>query len=287
VYEIPQAARNAKGRAIINFIELEADEKIAAITPVDKVEAGKFVTTITRGGQIKKTELVEYENFRDKGIIGVRIADDDQLFTAIVTDGTAEFFVATKNGISIRFDEEQVRATGRATAGVKAIELDDGDGVVGLARTDAERKFVLAICERGYGKRTPIEEFRIQNRGGKGIILIDASDRNGPVVGIAMVKPEDEVMIITDRGQTIRTPIEGIRETGRNAQGVKVMRIEDDERVVAIEPINEGQNEDGQNDPPLEGESDEGSEAAAPNDSEAGPTEGVDQDSDDGGQEGA
>jgi len=258
VYEIPQAARNAKGRAIINFIEMEADEKIAAITPVDKVEAGKFVTTITRGGQIKKTELVEYENFRDKGIIGVRIADDDQLFTAIVTDGTAEFFVATKTGISIRFDEEQVRATGRATAGVKAIDLDEGDAVVGLARTDAERKFVLAICERGYGKRTPIEEFRIQNRGGKGIILIDASDRNGPVVGIAMVKPEDEVMIITDRGQTIRTPIEGIRETGRNAQGVKVMRIEDDERVVAIEPINEGQNE-----APLEGEAEDGAEEGA------------------------
>ncbi len=293
VYEIPQAARNAKGRAIINFIEMEADEKIAAITPVDKVEAGKFVTTITRGGQIKKTELVEYENFRDKGIIGVRIADDDQLFTAIVTDGTAEFFVATKTGISIRFDEEQVRATGRATAGVKAIDLDEGDAVVGLARTDAERKFVLAVCERGYGKRTPIEEFRIQNRGGKGIILIDASDRNGPVVGIAMVKPEDEVMIITDRGQTIRTPIEGIRETGRNAQGVKVMRIEDDERVVAIEPINEGQN-----DAPLEGETEEGSEegaldassegAATPEGVEPPTTSGDDgQGSGDGGEEGA
>jgi DNA gyrase subunit A len=262
---------------------LEADEKIAAITPVDKVEAGKYVTTITRGGQIKKTELVEYENFRDKGIIGVRIADDDQLFTAIVTDGTAEFFVATKNGISIRFDEEQVRATGRATAGVKAIELDDGDAVVGLARTDAERKFVLAVCERGYGKRTPIEEFRIQNRGGKGIILIDASDRNGPVVGIAMVKPEDEVMIITDRGQTIRTPIEGIRETGRNAQGVKVMRIEDDERVVAIEPINEGTS-----DASLEGETEEATEEGASSEATPQPTtDGDDQGSGDGGQEGS
>ncbi|HET7540737.1 MAG TPA: DNA gyrase subunit A [Polyangiaceae bacterium] len=283
VYDIPQAARNAKGRAIINFIELEADEKIAAITPVDKVEAGKFVTTITRGGQIKKTELVEYENFREKGIIGVRIADDDQLFTAIVTDGSADFFVATKNGISIRFDEAQVRPTGRATAGVKAIELDEGDAVVGLARTDDERKFVLAVCERGYGKRTPIEEFRIQNRGGKGIILIDASDRNGPVVGIAMVKPEDEVMIITDRGQTIRTPIEGIRETGRNAQGVKVMRIEDDERVVAIEPINEGQS-----DAPLGADAEDGADedSSALETSSAG-NEGDAQDPDDGGQEGS
>ena len=261
VYEVPQAARGAKGRAIINFIEMEGDEKIAAITPVNKVEAGQFVTTITRGGQIKKTELLEYENFREKGIIGVKIADDDQLFTAIVTDGTAEFFVATKQGQSIRFDEQQVRPMGRNTAGVKAIELEPNDEVVGLSRTEADRKFVLAVCERGYGKRTPIEEFRSQNRGGKGIILIDCSDRNGPVVGIAMVKQEDEVMIITDRGQTIRTPIEGIRETGRNAQGVKLMSIADDERVVAIEPI--GESRDGA---VLEAEGDEASEAGASTD---------------------
>ncbi|HEY2409287.1 MAG TPA: DNA gyrase subunit A [Polyangiaceae bacterium] len=240
VYEVPQAARSAKGRALVNFIELDPDEKIAAITPVRAFEAGQFVTTITRGGQIKKTEVTEYENYREKGIIGVKIADDDQLFTAVVTDGTAEFFVATKQGKSIRFDEQQVRAMGRAAGGVKAIELEDKDEVVGLVRSDPERKFVLAVCERGYGKRTPVEEFRAQNRGGKGIILIDCSDRNGPVVGIAMVKPEDEVMLITDRGQTIRTSIDGIRETGRNAQGVKLMSVGDDERVVAIEPIGEG-----------------------------------------------
>jgi DNA gyrase subunit A len=123
---------------------------------------------------------------------------------------------------------------------VKAIELAEGDEVVGLARTEPERQFVLAVCERGYGKRTVLEEFRVQNRGGKGIILIECSDRNGPVVGIAMVKPEDEVMLITDRGQTIRTPVEGIRETGRNTQGVKLMSIAEDERLVAIEPIGEG-----------------------------------------------
>jgi DNA gyrase subunit A len=283
VYEIPQAARNAKGRAIINFIELEADERIAAITPVKAIEAGQFVTTITKGGQIKKTEILEYENFREKGIIGVKIADDDQLFTAIVTDGNAEFFVATKLGQSIRFDEQQVRAMGRNTAGVKAIELESGDEVVGLARTEAERKFVLAVCERGYGKRTPIEEFRIQNRGGKGIILIDCSDRNGPVVGIAMVKPEDEVMIITDRGQTIRTPIEGIRETGRNAQGVKLMSIEDDERVVAIEPIGESQGGaalDGE----AEGDTDEASPSIAPAENDE-PTPHKPEGSADGGEE--
>jgi DNA gyrase subunit A len=239
VYEIPLAARNAKGRAIVNFLELSPEEKVATIAQVTAIETGWYVTTITRAGQIKKTEIIEYENYREKGIIGVKIADDDSLLTAIVTDGKAEFLIATKTGQSIRFDEQQVRPMGRNTAGVKAIELSEGDEVVGLARTEPDRQFVLAVCERGYGKRTPLEEFRAQNRGGKGIILIECSDRNGPVIGIAMVKPEDEVMLITDRGQTIRTPVEGIRETGRNTQGVKLMSIDDDERVVAIEPIGE------------------------------------------------
>jgi DNA gyrase subunit A len=239
IYEIPQAARNAKGRAIVNFIEFDEGEKIAAITPVSGFTPGLFVTTLTRGGQIKKTEVVEYENYREKGIIGVKIADDDQLLTATVTDGNQEFLIATKQGQSIRFHEQQVRPMGRPAGGVKAIELEGGDEVVGLARTEPERTWVLAVCERGYGKRTALEEFRAQNRGGKGIILIDCSDRNGPVVGIAFVKPEDEIMLITDRGQTIRTSVDGVRETGRNAQGVKLMSIGDDERVVAFEPIGE------------------------------------------------
>jgi DNA gyrase subunit A len=239
VYEIPQAARNAKGRAIVNFIEFDEGEKIAAITPVSGFTPGLFVTTLTRGGQIKKTEVTEYENYREKGIIGVKIADDDTLLTATVTDGNQEFLIATKRGQSIRFHESQVRPMGRPAGGVKAIELEGGDEVVGLARTEPERTWVLAVCERGYGKRTALEEFRAQNRGGKGIILIDCSDRNGPVVGIALVKPEDEIMLITDRGQTIRTAVDGVRETGRNAQGVKLMSIDDEERVVAFEPIGE------------------------------------------------
>jgi DNA gyrase subunit A len=146
---------------------------------------------------------------------------------------------------------------GRGAAGVKGIELDDDDVVVGLAATDPERERVLAICERGYGKRTKLEEFRQQNRGGKGIILIDASDRNGPVVGIALVRPEDEVMLVTDRGQTIRTTVEEIRETGRNAQGVKVMSVDEGERVVAIEPVSDARVDD-----ELGGEAPNGAEGA-------------------------
>ena len=245
VFEIPVAARNAKGRAIVNFVGMEPGEKVAAIVEVPKIEEGKFVVTLTKRGQIKKTETTEYENFRQKGIIGVKVEDGDQLLAAALTDGQREFLVATKQGQSIRFSEDQVRKMGRGTVGVKAIDVAEDDQVVGLLVTDPERQHVLAVCEKGYGKRTLLEEFRMQNRGGKGIILIDASERNGPVVDVKLVKDTDEVMLITDKGQTLRTRVAEIRETGRNAQGVKIMSVEEDERVVALERLAESASEDG------------------------------------------
>jgi DNA gyrase subunit A len=241
VYEIPLAARTSKGRAIVNFIGIEQGEKIAAIALVPKIEKGRFVVTITRNGQIKKTEVDEYENFREKGIIGVKVDDGDNLLYAAVTDGTSELLIATKGGQSIRFPEEQVRPMGRATHGVKGIDLGEGDEVVGLEVSDPARPHVLATCANGYGKRTHIDEFRTQNRGGKGIILIDASDRNGPVVGVKLVKDGDEVMLITDRGQTIRMCVDEIRETGRNAQGVRLMTLGEGERIVAVERLAEAE----------------------------------------------
>jgi DNA gyrase subunit A len=241
VYEIPPAARNAKGRAIVNFVGMEPGEKIAAITPVMEMKEGTFIVTLTKRGQIKKTAVTEYENFREKGIIGVKIEDGDQLLSAALTNGSRDIIIATKQGMSIRFDEKQVRPMGRATVGVKGIDLSEGDQVVGLGVSSDGEPRVLAVCEKGYGKRTPLSEFRPQNRGGKGIILIDASDRNGPVVGIAMVNDDHEVMLVTDRGQTLRTKVSEIRETGRNAQGVRVMTVEEGERVVAIEALAESE----------------------------------------------
>jgi DNA gyrase subunit A len=248
VYEIPQAARTSKGRAIVNFIGMEPGEKIAAMALVPRIEKGKFVVTLTQKGQIKKTELFEYENFREKGIIGVKVDDGDRLLDAALTDGTRDLLIATKTGQSIRFPEDQVRPMGRATHGVKGIDLAEGDEVVGLAVSDPARPFVLAVCANGYGKRTNIEEFRKQNRGGKGIILIDASERNGPVVGVKLVKDGDEVMLITDRGQTLRTRVDEIRETGRNAQGVKIMSTAEGERIVALERLAESESGGGGDD---------------------------------------
>jgi DNA gyrase subunit A len=239
VYEIPQAARTSKGRAIVNFIGMEPGEKVQAIVEVPTIEKGKFVVTLTKKGQIKKTELDEYENFREKGIIGLRVDDGDILLNAALTDGTRDMIIATKGGQSIRFPEEQVRPMGRPAYGVKGIDLAEGDEVVGMEVSNPERPHVLAVCSNGYGKRTNIEEFRQQNRGGKGIILIDASERNGPVVGIKLVKDGDEVMLITDRGQTLRTRVDEIRETGRNAQGVRIMSTAEGERIVALERLAE------------------------------------------------
>jgi len=244
VYEVPLAARGGQGRAIVNFVGMEAGERVAAITPIVGFNEGLFVTTLTRGGQVKKTSVVDYQNVREKGIIGVKIDDDDQLLAAAATDGSRELLIATRKGKSIRFDEQQVRPMGRAAMGVKAIELDEDDAVVALAITDPERQQVLAVCERGYGKRTALSEFRQQKRGGKGIILIDTSERNGPVVGLALVQEKDEVMLVTNRGQMIRTRVAEIRETGRNAQGVRVMNVEADERVVAIEPVGESDDDE-------------------------------------------
>jgi DNA gyrase subunit A len=239
VYEIPQAARTSKGRAIVNFIGMEPGEKVAAIALVPKIEKGKFVMTLTKKGQIKKTEVDEFENFREKGIIGVKVDDGDQLLHAALTDGTRDVLIATKGGQSIRFPEEQVRPMGRATHGVKAIDLGADDEVVGLEVSDPLLSHALAVCANGYGKRTSFEEFRKQNRGGKGIILIDASERNGPVVGVKLVTGRDEVMLITDRGQSLRTRVDEIRETGRNAQGVKLMTLAEGERIVAVERLAE------------------------------------------------
>jgi DNA gyrase subunit A len=308
VYEIPPAPRNAKGRAIVNFVGMDAGEKVAAITPVPGLEPGMFVVTLTKRGQIKKSALSDYANYREKGIIGVKIEEGDRLLSAAITDGTRELLIATRGGMSIRFPEDQVRAMGRATMGVKGIDLSEGDETVGLcvssgpsvakapAGEDAPqsqelpppsevappapaegvegaegaeaaegappvhdgRDRVLAVCERGYGKQTALDEFRLQSRGGKGVILIDASERNGPVVGVAMVSPTDEVMLVTDRGQTIRTKVSEIRETGRNAQGVRVMNVEEGERIVAIEAFpeteSEGDDTNGAVEPDVEGE---------------------------------
>lgn len=247
VYEIPEGARTARGRAIVNFVGMEADERVAAIVPVQQIDDDSaYLLTCTRQGRVKRTALSKYANIRTNGIIGVGINEGDALLTARMVGAGQHVLIGTANGLSIRFSVDDVRPMGRGSMGVKGIDLREGDEVVGFDVVEDETRQVLSISENGYGKRTPVEEWRVQNRGGKGIIALDTSERNGKMVKLRIVAPDEQLMVITDGGQIIRTRVSEIRETGRNAQGVRVIRMSDDEHVVDVEPIAAEEDEDGE-----------------------------------------
>jgi len=237
VYEIPQSGRAARGRAIVNFVGMEPGDRVAAIVPIKEFVEDGFLLTCTRQGRVKRTVLSAYENIRKTGIIGVALAEGDELLTARVVTAGENVIIGTRSGQSIRFDVDTVRPMGRDSRGVKGIDLRDGDYVVGMDVIDSEERQVLTISENGYGKRTPVGEWRQQNRGGFGLISMVCSDRNGPMVKLRLVNPDDQLMVITDGGQIIRTRVHEIRETGRNTQGVRIIRLAEGERVVDVEPV--------------------------------------------------
>jgi DNA gyrase subunit A len=237
VYEIPQSGRASKGRAIVNFVGMNPDDRVAAIVPIKEFVEDGYLMTCTRKGRVKRTVLSAYSNIRQTGIIGVAIEESDELLTArVVVDGQ-HVIIGTRAGQSIRFDVATVRPMGRDSRGVKGIDLRESDYVVGMDVIDSEEKQVLTISENGYGKRTPVAEWRQQNRGGLGLIGMECSERNGAMVKLRLVSPEDQLMVITDGGQIIRTRVSEIRETGRNTQGVRIIRLADGEHVVDVEPV--------------------------------------------------
>lgn len=245
VYEIPQSARASRGRAIVNFVGMEPGEKVAAIVPVKEFTEGAFLLTCSMLGTVKRTSLSAYENIRTTGILAVGIDEGDSILAARIVREGQQVIIGTAHGMSIRFDVEQVRAMGRTAVGVKGVELREGDHVIGMdVIEDAESQQVLAVSQNGYGKRTPLDDFRSQNRGGVGIIAMDTSERNGSLVKLCLVRPEDQLMVITDGGQVIRTRVAEIREAGRNTQGVRVIRLGDGERVVDVEPVAERDDEE-------------------------------------------
>jgi len=266
VWQIPQLARAARGRALVNFIGMDPSTRVAAIVPIREVVDDGFLLTCTRKGRVKRTALSAYANIRQNGIIAVAIEDGDELLDArVVTDGQ-QVILGTANGHSIRFAVTDVRPMGRDSRGVKGIDLREGDQVVGLAVVEDESYQVLTLSENGYGKRTPISEWRVQNRGGYGIIAMDCSERNGSMVRLRVVHPEAHVMVVTDGGQVIRTRVSEIREASRNTQGVRIIRLDEGERVVDVEPLAEGDDDEdddaganGQSVLPLDGGGDPGS----------------------------
>jgi DNA gyrase subunit A len=233
VHEIPQAGRAAKGKPIINLINVTPDTQIKAMVPVKKFTDDEFLLFCTRNGTIKKTALSEYSNVRSTGVKGIKIEEGDELINVQVTSGTNDIVIATAHGLSVRFHEQDARAMGRDTTGVKGIELGEGDEVIGMVVIKREAT-LMVVCEHAIGKCSHIDEYRVQKRGGKGIKTVNRTEKTGDVVALLEVLPEDEIMLITKSGQTIRSPVKDVRVAGRNTQGVKLMNLDAGDLVTAV-----------------------------------------------------
>jgi DNA gyrase subunit A len=233
VHELPQLGRATKGKPIVNLISVGADTKISALVPVREFRADQFLLFATKNGTVKKTALSEYSNPRSTGIKAIKIEDGDELIDVQITNGTNDIVLATRHGLSIRFHEQDVRDMGRDTTGVKGIELADGDALIGMVvlKRDAN---LLVVTERGMGKCSPIDDYRVQKRGGKGIITVHRTDKTGDAVSIKEVLPDDELMLITKQGMVIRMPVKGIRVSGRNTQGVRLVDLEEADFVIDV-----------------------------------------------------
>ncbi len=240
VHEIPPGGRATRGKAIVNLLSLAPEEKVTTILPVKEFEEDKYIVTATARGIIKKTDLMAYSHPRAGGIIALTIDAGDSLIEARLTDGKRDLILASRKGKSIRFPESDVRAMGRPARGVRGMNLEGDDVVIGLQSvTDNTALALVTITENGYGKRTDIAEYRVQSRGGKGVITIKTSERNGKVVAIKMVDEDSDLMFITDRGKLLRTRVRNIRTIGRNTQGVRMMVLENAELIVSVAKLAE------------------------------------------------
>lgn len=242
VHELPQAGRTAKGKAVTNLIRMSSDDSVAAFLPVKEFVEGQYIIMTTKNGVVKKTDLMDFANPRPSGIIALKIDKDDALIGVKLTDGNYEAFLSTRSGQAIRFKESDVRSMGRSARGVRGITLKKGDEVVSMEAL-SRAATLLTVTEKGYGKRTSSEEYRVQSRGGSGIKTIKVTDRNGPVVGTLYAADTDDIMLVTNKGKVIRTPVKGIPIIGRSTQGVRVVAVGSDEQVVSVAKLAEKDDE--------------------------------------------
>ena len=242
-YEIPEGARDSRGKALVNLLDMQGAEKIAAIIPVRGFAAGKHLFFATERGTVKKTALDAYQNVRASGIIAINIEDGDRLIGVELTGGQDELLLVTRKGMGIRFHEADARPMGRATGGVRGITLEAGDVVEGVEAVHADA-MLLTVTENGYGKRTPFDEYRTQKRGGKGMIANDLTEKTGDLVTALSVHASDAIMIVTKKGTMIRMPVDGVRVTGRSAQGVKLIDLDEDDVVMSATPVEPEENEE-------------------------------------------
>jgi DNA gyrase subunit A len=238
VYQLPQGSRVARGRPIINLLPLAQNERISAMLPVREYRDDQYIFMATASGTVKKTKLSDFSRPRSDGIIAVDLRDGDRLIGVALTDGNRDVLLFTDAGKVIRFQESKVRPMGRTACGVRGVKLHENQQVISLIIAKPEGA-ILTASENGYGKRTPIEDHRLTGRGGQGVVAIQTSERNGKVVGAVQVFPNDEVMLISSGGTLVRTRVDEIRLAGRNSQGVRLIRLSENERLVGIERIEE------------------------------------------------
>jgi len=243
VYEVPQAGRAARGKALVNLLPLEKDERVSATLAVRDFEDATYIVMATRKGLIKKTRLSDYKNIRASGIIAIRIDDDDGLISVVRSNGEQDVMLASSNGKLIRFSEKDSRPMGRATRGVTGMRMPGGDDVISMTLV-AERASLLAVSENGFGKRTAVEEYTCQKRGGQGVFTLKTGGRNGRMVSAVQVVDEDQVMMMTDTGRLVRIRMNGVSVIGRNTQGVKLIDCKEEERVIGAVFVAEKQEED-------------------------------------------
>jgi len=240
VYELPMAGRSSLGKAIVNLLNFDEGEKLATVLTVDEFVEDKYVVMATKKGRVKKTDLMDYSRRRSGGLIGVKLAEGDELIAARITDGNMNIFLGSEGGKVIRFKESDVRDTARGSMGVRGMRIDEGTRVVGMEVLE-DQETLLTVTENGYGKRTFVEEYNTQHRGGKGVFSIKTSKRNGQMVSLALVGDNDELMMVTDKGKLIRTSIDGINVISRNTQGVKLINLAPKETLIGIARLPEGE----------------------------------------------
>src|SRR2546425_908590 len=234
VHEVPAAAAASRGKTIVNLIQISSERKLAGVVPVREFSEGRYVLMVTKKGVIKKTALSDFQNIRSNGIIAINIDEGDELLDVVTTDGSKRIFIATHNGFAIRFDEKNVRPMGRATRGTRGIDLRKDDFVVSLCAVSADdSEKMLSVSEKGYGKQTPISTYRLQSRGGKGVINMKTTEKTGKVVAVFPVDADSEIMIITQQAKLIRLEADHIRKTGRSAQGVRLIKTDEGDMVTS------------------------------------------------------
>ena len=244
-YEIPEAGRTAKGTAIVNLLRLDGGEKISAVIPIKKYFDEKYLLMCTKNGLIKKTALSEYESNKKTGLLAITLKDEDELIDVRLTNGEDNIVMVTEKGMCITFDEKDVRPVGRSAQGVIGIRIDADDKVIGMESIlENKNATLLAITENGFGKRTELEEYRVQNRGGRGVITYKITPKTGKIVGIRIANGDEDVMLITDTGTIIRLKINEVSVLGRATQGVTLMRTSDGGKVVSIEIIDSKSDEE-------------------------------------------